>query len=93
MYTFVWRGYKACISCNLPKLNSHELNRRFDLAMEFLQKEGAKEISFKKPNVPSSSASAQSSSSSSRASSESIHSENVEEKTQIPETQYDGKIS
>lgn len=31
---FIWRGYKAYISSQLPKLSSHELERRFKLAMD-----------------------------------------------------------
>ena len=37
-YIFMWRGYKACISSQLPKLSSVELQRRYKLAMEFIKK-------------------------------------------------------
>ena len=87
----MWRGYKACISSQLPKLSSFELERRFKLAMESISKMSEGEHVFKKPSQVSSSSSsgsAQSSSSSSRASSQSIQSDH-EETTQIPETQFD----
>lgn len=101
-YIFMWRGYKACISSNLPKLLSHELNWRYKLATEAiskLPKEPESEPSknpevFRKPSPPNhstSSTSVQSSSSSSRGSSQSILSD-LEEPTQIPETQFDGNI-
>ena len=35
---FVWRGYKACISSQLPKLSSNELERRFKLAKDSIEK-------------------------------------------------------
>lgn len=37
-YMFIWRGYKACVSSQLAKLTSHELKRRFNLAMESIEK-------------------------------------------------------
>lgn len=38
-YTFMWRGYKACISSQLPKLSPHEIKRRFNLAIKFINQE------------------------------------------------------
>ena len=37
-YVFLWKGYKACISSQLPKLSSHEMERRFKLAMDSIRK-------------------------------------------------------
>ena len=37
-HVFEWRGYKACISSQLPKLSSFELERRFKLAMDSIAK-------------------------------------------------------
>lgn len=37
-YTFMWRGYKACISSQLPKLSASELERRYKLAISFIKK-------------------------------------------------------
>lgn len=48
-YTFIWRGYKACVASNQPKLNVHELKRRFDLAMKSI----SGDAQFKKPIIPS----------------------------------------
>ena len=101
-YVFMWRGYKACISGQLPKLSSYELERRYKLAMESIQKmkvdkeaatqetsEGLSSQLFKKPiPLSSSSSSMQSSSSSDRPSSQSLLCE-TDEVTQIPETQFD----
>ena len=85
-YIFIWRGYKACISSQLPKLTSTELDRRFKLAMDSIKKQSeASTQIFKKPSSPISS-SGPSSSLSSRGSSDSISSE---EPSQIPETQFD----
>ena len=92
-HTFVWRGYKACISSQLPKLSSFELERRFKLAMDFINKgtdacQSSQTEVFKVPiQISSSSASGQSSSSSSLVSSQSLQSD-LEEPTQIPETQF-----
>ena len=36
-YMFMWRGYRACVSSQLPMFSSHELKRRFNLAMESIQ--------------------------------------------------------
>lgn len=47
MYTFTWRGYKACVSSKLPKLSHTELKRRFNLAMKSIQDDK----SFKKPSA------------------------------------------
>ena len=44
-YTFVWRGYRACVSSQLPKMTSYEIKRRFDLAMKSINENE----SFKKP--------------------------------------------
>ena len=74
---FTWRGYKGCISSQIPRLNFREIKRQFDLAMESLKQQ--------ERSSQSSTASAQSSSSSCRVSSESIQSQ--EEITQVPETQ------
>ena len=63
-YFFEWRGYKACISSQLPKLSIHEVNRRFELAMQSIQKAKEQEqgpsvplpddeVVFKKPTTPS----------------------------------------
>ena len=88
-YMFTWRGYKACISSQLPKLNNHELRRRFDLAMQSIKK-GETTESFKKPfnlsQTSSSGSQPQSSSQNSSYSSSRISSES-DEPTQIPETQ------
>ena len=105
-YVFVWRGYKACISSQLPKLTTYEMKRRFNLAMDSIKKLREKEDDdvffnptqdrLKTPSnltpVSSSSSAAQSSSSSSQASQDSITSE---EPTQIPETQFvmEGKFN
>ena len=35
---FVWKGYTACVSSEIPKLSTVELQRRFNLAMESIQK-------------------------------------------------------
>ena len=122
-YVFMWRGYKACISSQLPKLTSFEIDRRFSLAMDSINKRDKEnEVifcsklyhnimtnliiksnfqdffehsqvqpvptkEFKKPIAPVCSSSGQSSSFSSRASSDSLISE--EDRTQIPETQFD----
>ena len=89
-YFFIWRGYKACISSQLPKLSHKELDRRFKLAMDSIKK--AKEESevatqlFKKPPEPISSSTGPPSSLSSNVSSDSISSEDP---SQIPETQFD----
>lgn len=37
-FSFIWRGYKACISHQVPKLTTFELERRFKLAMDFIHK-------------------------------------------------------
>lgn len=104
---FVWKGYKACISSQLPKLSTHEITRRFNLAMESIKKSDNEEQLFrpsrnvenidndvKKAAISvSSSASGQSSSySSSRTSTDSLISDDL---TQIPETQFvmEGKFS
>lgn len=47
-HLFIWRGYKACISSQLPKLSNHEIKRRFDLAMQSIKKD---EENFKKPTA------------------------------------------
>ena len=99
---FIWRGYKACVSSNLPKMSTRELGRRFDLAMESIKKmeKEREEDVFFQPTQPtqsstiparqavssSSSGTQHSSSSSSRSSSQTLESE---EPTQIPETQFD----
>ena len=53
MYTFVWRGYKACVSSQQPKFNAHEVNRRFQLAMKCIgesKRQGIRDDEgFKKP--------------------------------------------
>ena len=92
-YIFVWRGYTACISAQLPKLSAKELDRRFNLAMESIsktKKDSSEALTqcFKKPaHLSNSSTSGPSSSSlSSRGSSDSISSEDL---SQIPETQFD----
>ena len=48
-YKFMWRGYRACVSCNLPKLTANEIRRRFNLAMKNIAEDGQ----FKKPATPS----------------------------------------
>ena len=76
-YIFLWRGYKACISSQLPKLSNTEVRRRFKLAMKFL-KDNPESTTFKKPisqPLPPSSSSTQ------------IPLES-QELTQIPETQF-----
>ena len=35
---FMWRGYRACISSGLPKLSAIELDRRYKLAMDSINK-------------------------------------------------------
>lgn len=49
-HMFVWRGYKACVSSQIPKLTTQELKRRFNLAMKSVQ-----DGEFKRPSQPSSS--------------------------------------
>ena len=92
----MWRGYKGRISSQVAKLTSHEIKRRYNLAVECIDKQrkdkdeenffqpSQRPEKFKKPTPPTSSPSsttAQSSSSSSRDSSDSLHSE---EPTQLP---------
>ena len=95
---FVWRGYKGCISSELPKLNKHAILRRFHLAKSFLQSD--KQEFFQSSQMSSSGRS--SSSSSSRGSSSSIQSDDrqvsqnlddnqlSQDVTQVPETQTEG---
>lgn len=81
-YVFYWRGYKACISSNLPKLNIHEMRRRFKLAMIYVKENSSLDVEFKKPiskQQPQSK-----SSSSSR-----IPLNSSQEVTQIPDTQFE----
>lgn len=42
-YFFTWRGYKACISNQIPKLTTTELKRRFNLAMQYIKKKEEEE--------------------------------------------------
>lgn len=35
-YTFMWRGYKACVSSQIPKITTIEMKRRFELALKFI---------------------------------------------------------
>ena len=78
-YTFVWRGYKACVSSKLGKLTTHELRRRFQLAMKFISEDDGQ---FKKPNTPSQSTF-------SEEPSITFKSTQVEELSQIPATQFE----
>lgn len=84
-FFFTWRGYRACISSELPKFSAIELKRRFDLAMKSIG--GGKEFFQSRPL----SSSGRSSSSSSGQSSSSMNSEEQHELTQIPETQLPSK--
>ena len=103
-YTFIWRGYKACISSQLPKLSSIELNRRFQLAVQSIQKMEDKNKEdeiffqpsqtlndgpFKRPGDRSLSTSSGSAPSSSQSSQLSSDTILSEETTQIPDTQFD----
>lgn len=82
-YTFMWQGYRACVSSQLAKLTSFEVKRRFDLAMKFIKSGQSNEDCFK---IPKATSSGQSSSiSSNKAASGPIESE---EPTQIPDTQF-----
>lgn len=49
-YVFMWRGYRACISSQLPKLSSIEITRRFKLAMDFINKTEEVNTYFHKQN-------------------------------------------
>ena len=60
---FIWRGYKACISSQQPKLTTIELKRRYELAKKTLE------------NAKSSQ-----------------NPDDDDELTQIPETQFEGKL-
>lgn len=91
---FTWRGYKACISSQLPKLNNHELKRRFQLAMQTIKKMNNGDVEacdrdvFKKPERQSSSSGSQPQSSQQSSYSSSIQSSEIDDEvTQIPETQ------
>lgn len=89
---FEWRGYKACVSSQLPDFSRTELNRRYQLAIKSLANN---EQSFFE-TTPMSSASARSTSSSSQGSQASqassiISEEGSQELTQIPATQLQGK--
>lgn len=94
-HVFVWRGYKGCISSQIPKLTSFELKRRYNLAMEFIEKKEKEDGNdFFQPtqgessdatNNPASSSSSARLSSSSNVSSDYVISQDI---TQIPETQF-----
>lgn len=88
---FTWKGYKACISSELPKFTTKELSRRFKLAMASIQKEGNKEF-FESSQMSSSGRSTSSSSSCSRGSSSLLSDDVSTEVTQVPETQLPGDI-
>lgn len=85
-YVFIWRGYRACVSANIPKFSHTELERRFKLAMNYINSESEAKTQLVKK--VSSSASGPSSSFSSRGSSSSLSSEDP---SQIPETQLHAK--
>lgn len=46
-YTFIWRGYKACVSSQLPNMTTFEMKRRFSLAMQSIEENN----NFKKPEI------------------------------------------
>lgn len=41
-HVFIWRGYKGCVSSQIPKLTVPEMKRRFNLAMESISNEKKK---------------------------------------------------
>ena len=43
---FTWKGYKACVSSELPKFTTVELSRRYKLAMKSIENVVTKEVSF-----------------------------------------------
>lgn len=95
---FTWRGYRACISSQLPRLSKPEINRRFKLAMETirnLEKGESQPDTFKKPSTPSSDSQPNSLSSPGSQQQSSSQNSSTEEPTQIPETQFhmEGKLN
>lgn len=87
-YFFTWRGYRACVASGLPKLTTRELNRRYKLAIDCINKEG------KYFETTQMSTSGRSSSSSSAGSSSILSSESQEQElTQIPATQLPGNTN
>ena len=100
-YFFTWRGYRACIASQIPKLTHHELKRRFQLAMQHITKkeDDDGEIFFypsqnasipNKPTLPPTKESYTSSGSqnSSSSSFRGTSDSLSSEPTQIPETQF-----
>lgn len=93
---FTWRGYKACVSSEIPKFSTRELNRRYQLAMKSIKEGGNNKTYFNTTEMTSASGRSSSSSSSSRGSSSSISSDQPlsqefsQELTQIPATQMQG---
>ena len=86
---FTWKGYKACVSSEIPKFTTRELSRRYKLALECIKKAENNEF-FKTTQMSSASGR---SSSSSGGSSSSISLEDVQhsqELSQIPATQLQG---
>lgn len=49
----MWRGYKACVSSQQPKLNSIELARRYNLAIKSIKQREKDDDHFKKPSPSS----------------------------------------
>ena len=80
---FFWRGYRACVKSNIPKLTTHELRRRFDLAKKILAENSNRNQNqyFKRPSLPEPEPKQQPEPESSDLLSEDL--------SQIPETQFD----
>ena len=100
-HIFIWRGYKACVSSQIPKLTTTELKRRYELAMQFIKKkeeedgenffvpsqQARKTTSSPVQERVSTSSGSQQSTTSSSSFRATTDSLNSDEPTQIPETQ------